>query len=231
MSLGRPFEDGELIGKSALPDDLHPGLPPTTRTSGPKRGHTTPADQPLQDGAASVPGSPHGRSVRATGESRPAVGSGETPGRREAFRELRLGWRQTGSAVRAQQVSVCRPERCSRDDARGALRMSLHRTKRIRRVDGALTCRLPVHAISSRVASGLLRPPRAYWAGRRPWASPPTTRPGHRPGHRSQVTGHRSQGGCRRRGRLRQGRCSPGTGGMSPNTQISACHNSDTRLR
>jgi hypothetical protein len=54
VSLGRPFEDGELIGKTALPDDLHSRLPPATSTSSPKRGHTTPADQPLQDGAASV---------------------------------------------------------------------------------------------------------------------------------------------------------------------------------
>ncbi|MGW4200353.1 hypothetical protein [Streptomyces sp. NPDC004726] len=42
MSLGRPFEDGELIGKTTPPDDLHPRLPPTTSTSTPKRGHATP---------------------------------------------------------------------------------------------------------------------------------------------------------------------------------------------
>jgi hypothetical protein len=42
VSLGRPFEDGELTGKTAPPDDLHPRLPPATSTSTPKRGHTTP---------------------------------------------------------------------------------------------------------------------------------------------------------------------------------------------
>jgi hypothetical protein len=30
VSLGRPFADGEFIGKAALPDDLRLGLPPTT---------------------------------------------------------------------------------------------------------------------------------------------------------------------------------------------------------
>lgn len=41
VSLGRPFEDGELIGKTAPPDDLHPRLPPTTSTSTPNRRHTS----------------------------------------------------------------------------------------------------------------------------------------------------------------------------------------------
>ncbi|MDJ0347106.1 hypothetical protein QMK19_38575, partial [Streptomyces sp. H10-C2] len=43
-----------LIGKTTPPDDLHPRLPPTTSTSTPKRGHATPVDQPLQDGAATL---------------------------------------------------------------------------------------------------------------------------------------------------------------------------------
>jgi hypothetical protein len=42
VSLGRPFEDGELIGKTTPPDDLQHRLPPTTSTSTPKRGHATP---------------------------------------------------------------------------------------------------------------------------------------------------------------------------------------------
>jgi hypothetical protein len=42
VSLGRPFEDGELIGKTTSPDDLQHRLPPTTGTSTPKRGHATP---------------------------------------------------------------------------------------------------------------------------------------------------------------------------------------------
>ncbi|MEU9065069.1 hypothetical protein AB0D13_41155 [Streptomyces sp. NPDC048430] len=54
VSLGRPFEDGELIAKTTPPDDLHTRLLPTTSTSTPKRGHATPADQRLQDGAATM---------------------------------------------------------------------------------------------------------------------------------------------------------------------------------
>ncbi|OIJ90397.1 hypothetical protein BIV24_17725 [Streptomyces colonosanans] len=42
VSLDRPFEDGELIGKTTPPDDLQHRLPPTTSTSTPKRGHATP---------------------------------------------------------------------------------------------------------------------------------------------------------------------------------------------
>jgi hypothetical protein len=42
VSLGRPFEDGELIGRITPPDDLHPRLPLTTSTSTPKQGHATP---------------------------------------------------------------------------------------------------------------------------------------------------------------------------------------------
>ncbi|WP_405682123.1 hypothetical protein [Streptomyces sp. NBC_00057] len=42
VSLGRPFEDGEFIGKTTPPDDLQHRLPPTTSTSTPKRGHATP---------------------------------------------------------------------------------------------------------------------------------------------------------------------------------------------
>ncbi|MFI9042683.1 hypothetical protein, partial [Streptomyces sp. NPDC053726] len=42
VSLGRPFEDGELIGKTTPPDDLQHRLPPTTSTSTPKPGHATP---------------------------------------------------------------------------------------------------------------------------------------------------------------------------------------------
>ncbi|WP_328753816.1 hypothetical protein OHA28_01615 [Streptomyces sp. NBC_00269] len=42
VSLDRPFEDGELIGKTTPPDDLQHRLPPTTSTSTPRRGHATP---------------------------------------------------------------------------------------------------------------------------------------------------------------------------------------------
>ncbi len=41
MSLGRPFEDGELIGKPPRQTIHTPRLPPATSTSAPKRGHTT----------------------------------------------------------------------------------------------------------------------------------------------------------------------------------------------
>ncbi|MET9520742.1 hypothetical protein, partial [Streptomyces sp. NPDC002994] len=42
VSLGRPSEDGELIGKTALPNDLQHRPPPATSTSSPKRSHATP---------------------------------------------------------------------------------------------------------------------------------------------------------------------------------------------
>ncbi|WP_393100954.1 hypothetical protein [Streptomyces sp. LN325] len=42
VSLGRPFEDGELIGETTSPDDRQHRLPPTTSTNTAKRGHATP---------------------------------------------------------------------------------------------------------------------------------------------------------------------------------------------
>ncbi|MEU1890091.1 hypothetical protein [Streptomyces pristinaespiralis] len=52
MSLGEPFADGELIGKAALPDDLRPGLPPTTSASTPRTGHTSPLSCGSIDGGS-----------------------------------------------------------------------------------------------------------------------------------------------------------------------------------
>ncbi|MFG2478530.1 hypothetical protein [Streptomyces fagopyri] len=42
VSPGRPFDGGELIGRTTPPDDLRHRLPPTTSASTPQRGHATP---------------------------------------------------------------------------------------------------------------------------------------------------------------------------------------------
>src|SRR4051794_8063426 len=90
VSLGRRFEGGELIGKTTLPDDLQHRLPPTTSRSTPKRGHATPADQPLQDGGAS-----HIRS-----ETPVIPGSQEVAGASNSLRRSRRSYRARTSRDR-----------------------------------------------------------------------------------------------------------------------------------